>query len=195
LFATKLREASNNAARQSIVVAARNLERGAVLAKGDVKLAAWSGAETLKGSYIAVDQVTGKTMSSPVQENEAILQMRLASLDGSTGLGIASGMRAISVHASDSNGVLNLLYPGHKVDVQVVSEPHGGQPRLMTLLQNVEVLTIDPAEPNGRPAVTRGVTLLVAPAAADRLALADSAAHIRLLLRNLLDEGEDTRQQ
>ena len=101
-------------------------------------------------------QVTGKSMSSPVQENEAILQMRVASLDGSTGLGIASGMRAISVHASDSNGVLNLLYPGQKVDVQVISDPHGAEPRLQAILQNVEVLTIDPAEPNGRPAVTRG---------------------------------------
>ena len=112
--------------------------------------------------------------------------MRVASLDGSTGPGIASGMRAISVHASDSAGVLNLLYPGYKVDVQVVSGPQGSEARLLTLLQNVEVLAIEPADPNGRPAATRGVTLLVTPVAADHLALADSAAHIRLLLRNKL---------
>lgn len=193
LFATKLRDASNDASRPSIVVAARNLERGAVLKAGDVKLAAWHGAETLKGGYSAVAQVTGKSISSAVQENEAIVQMRLASRDGSTGLGIASGMRAISVHATDSAGVLSLMYPGQKVDVQVISDPRGTDPRLQALLQNIEVLDIDPADPSGRPAVTRGVTLLVTPAAADRLALADSAAHVRLLLRNPLDESEDTR--
>jgi pilus assembly protein CpaB len=193
LFATKLRDASNDASRPSIVVAARNLERGAVLKAGDVKLAAWHGAETLKGGYSAVAQVTGKSISSAVQENEAIVQMRLASRDGSTGLGIASGMRAISVHATDSAGVLSLMYPGQKVDVQVISDPRGVEPRLQALLQNIEVLDIDPADPSGRPAVTRGVTLLVTPAAADRLALADSAAHVRLLLRNPLDESEDTR--
>lgn len=175
------------------MVAARNLERGAVLKAGDVKLAAWHGAETLKGGYSAVAQVTGKSISSAVQENEAIVQMRLASRDGSTGLGIASGMRAISVHATDSAGVLSLMYPGQKVDVQVISDPRGVEPRLQALLQNIEVLDIDPADPSGRPAVTRGVTLLVTPAAADRLALADSAAHVRLLLRNPLDESEDTR--
>ena len=193
LFATKLRDASNDASRPSIVVAARNLERGAVLKAGDVKLAAWHGAETLKGGYSAVAQVTGKSISSAVQENEAIVQMRLASRDGSTGLGIASGMRAISVHATDSAGVLSLMYPGQKVDVQVISDPRGVEPRLQALLQNIEVLDIDPPDPSGRPAVTRGVTLLVTPAAADRLALADSAAHVRLLLRNPLDESEDTR--
>jgi pilus assembly protein CpaB len=193
LFATKLRDAASDASRPSIVVAARNLERGAVLKVGDVKLAMWRGAETLKGGYTAVGQVIGRSISSPVQENEAIVQMRLTSRDGSTGLGIASGMRAISVHATDSAGVLNLMYPGQKVDVQVVSDPHGGAPRLQALLQNVEVLDIDAADPSGRLAVTRGVTLLVTPAAADRLALADSAAHVRLLLRNPLDESEDTR--
>lgn len=193
LFATKLRDASGDASRPSIVVAARNLERGTVLKAGDIKLATWRGAGMLKGGYTAMAQVTGKSISSPVQENEAIVQMRLASRDGSTGLGIASGMRAISVHASDSAGVLNLMYPGQKVDVQVVSEPRGGEPRLQALLQNVEVLDIEAADPSGRPAVTRGVTLLVTPAAADRLALADTAARVRLLLRNPLDEGEDSR--
>ena len=36
------------------------------------------------------------------------------------------------------------------------------------------------------------VTLLVTPAAADRLGLADSAGRLRLLLRNPLDQGQSS---
>jgi Flp pilus assembly protein CpaB len=193
LLGGRLREASADTPRQSIVIAARSLERGAVLTAADVKLSTWGGQYPLKGGDSAIEQVTGKTLASAVVENEPLRQARLGAIDGSAGVGIASGMRAISVHASDSSGVLALMRPGQKVDVQVVTGDRGGSVRLRTALANVEVLSVSPPDANGgRPAATV-ITLLATPEEADHLALADSGARIRLLLRNPLDESRDIR--
>ena len=102
-------------------------------------------------------------------------------------------MRAISVHASDSNGVLSLMRVGQKVDVQVVSERRNGDLTLLTVLQNLEVLAMPPPDSNGGRPAAPVVTLLVTPEAADQLGLADSGARIRLLLRNPLDQNQDAR--
>jgi pilus assembly protein CpaB len=189
LFGSKLRDISSGTPRSPIVVAAHNLERGAVLKAADVRLSTWSGAELLKGGYTAVDQIAGKTVFNPILENEPVTEARVASADGSQGMGIASGMRAISVHAADSTGVLSLYRPGYRVDVQAETEL-GGEPKLRTLLQNIEVLAIHPPEPNAGRNTVPVVTLLVTPAAADRLGLADSAGRLRLLLRNPLDQEQ-----
>jgi Flp pilus assembly protein CpaB len=84
------------------------------------------------------------------------------------------------------------------VDVQVLS---AGKPdrlseqEIRTVLQNVSVLSIhaspDPAS-NGGPALP-SVTLLVTPAEADVLALADSTTRVRLSLRNPSDSVTDPR--
>ena len=146
LLGSRLREASADTPRQSIVVAARGLERGAIVTAADVKLSMWGGQYPLKGGYSAIEQVTGKTLSSAVAENEPLRQTRLGALDGSAGIGIASGMRAISVHASDSSGFLALLRSGQKVDVQVVTGDRGGNVKLRTALENVEVLSVSPPD-------------------------------------------------
>lgn len=191
LIGGKLREAARDVPRQRIVVAAHNLERGAVLKAADVKLSAWSGAEPIKGSYISVDQVTGKTVYSAIEQNAPVTGQRIAARDGAGGLGIPAGMRAISVRPSDSAGVVALLLAGYKVDVQVWSEKPGGEVKLRRIAENVEVLAVQAREPGKRDAPA--VTLLVTPRDADILALADSAARVRLLLRNPIDPGEEAR--
>jgi Flp pilus assembly protein CpaB len=163
------------------------------LTAADVKLSTWGGQYPLKGGYSAIEQVTGKTVASAVQENEPVTLARLGALDASTGIGIAAGMRAISVHASDSSGVLALLRPGQKVDVQVVAGDRGGNVKLRTALENVEVLSISPPDANGGRSAAPVITLLATPENADRLALADSGARIRLLLRNPLDDSRGAR--
>jgi len=190
---SRLREASSSAPRQPLVVATRNLDRGAVVTASDLKVSTWSGAEPLKGGYASPDQIVGKTIYEAVQENEPITQTRLASRDGGAGNGVAAGMRAVSVRASDSSGVLRLLRPGNRVDVQVVASVHGAEPSLRTALQNLEVLSIDAPESAGGRQAAPVVTLLATPAEADQVGLADSAGRIRLLLRNPLDRGAGAR--
>jgi len=187
LFVGRLKTAS--APGPSIVVAARNLDRGASLQSADVKLTPWGGAAIPEGALTTVSQVDGLTLISSMQENEPVLQSRLASRTSGAGagLGIAPGMRAVSIHATDSSGIVSLLRPGHKVDVQLVLTQSSSLPELRTILQNIEVLSVAPSDSHSNNPV---VTLLVNPDGADMAGLGDSAAHLRLLLRNPLDDAK-----
>ncbi|HUS05229.1 MAG TPA: Flp pilus assembly protein CpaB [Bryobacteraceae bacterium] len=178
LVASKLGGASE-APTYAVLVAARPLNRGSVLQAADVKIAQRPGREAPKGVFITPDQVIGFTALEPLGEEEILGDRKLASHRS-----IPPGMRAVSVHVTDSSGVVSLLRPGNKVDVQVISNVTVGELGLRTMLQNIEVLT--PAVPdNNRPVVT----LLAKPADAELLGLADSAARVRLVLRNSSDEG------
>jgi pilus assembly protein CpaB len=171
---------------QTIVVAARNLDRGAVLQPEDVKLAAWGSPEVPKGAYTELSKVNGLTILSPIGQDEPVSESRVASTasGAAAGMGIAPGMRAVSIHAVDSSGVVSILRPGYKVDVQLVSNQ---SPELRTILQNIEVLSVNP-QGDGR-GNTPVVTLLVNPAGADMAGLGDSTARLRVILRNPLDDA------
>jgi Flp pilus assembly protein CpaB len=93
-------------------------------------------------------------------------------------------MRAISIHATDSSGIVTMLRPGYKVDVQLVSN----QAELRTILQNVEVLAVNATGDGHGPSPV--ITLLVDPEGADMAGLGDSTAHLRLSLRNPLDDAK-----
>ena len=190
LFVGKLRSAGATAG-PSIVVAAHNLDRGSVLQASDVKLASWGGAVPPQGAFTAATAIAGFTVISPIEANEPVLESRVASpkSGAGAGLGIAPGMRAITVHATDSSGIVSMLHPGYKVDVQMVSV----EGELRTILQNIEVLSVN-ASGDGRSQVPV-ITLLVDPDGADLAGLGDSTARLRFTLRNPLDDGKpDTRR-
>jgi Flp pilus assembly protein CpaB len=105
-------------------------------------------------------------------------------------------MRAVSVHVTDSTGVVALLRAGQKVDVQVVTG-RGGKPsetEVRTALENISVLSVTPQpEQSSQGHSVPVVTLLAKPTEADILAAADSGAVIRLVLRNPLDNTTRSR--
>lgn len=179
LFVGKAQSAPSDQQRFSVVVANHPLERGAVIQAADIKAIAWAGGEAPKGSFPTPDQLAGVTVLDPIGANEPILESRIASHRA-----IPSGMRAVSIHVTDSSGVVGLLHPGYKVDVQVLSTASHGEITLRTALQNIEVLTVSPPD-GGKPVVN----LVVSPDDAELLGLADSTAKVRLVLRNPSDES------
>ena len=195
LFAGKLRSASADVPGQPIVVAARDLDRGTVLQADDLRVSHIKG--TLAGSFSNPEQLAGATVISAVKQNEPMLEERVVSNSAKPGSGpssVPTGLRAVSIHVSDSDGLLGLLRPGTKVDLQAVEERNGAL-QLRTFLQNVEVVEVNPqTQPGGG---NRGpvsvVTVLARPADADVVALADSGARIRLSLRNPLDSATAPR--
>ena len=195
LFAGKLHSKPTEIG-QSIVVAARDLDRGTVLKPGDLKTVQVQG--TLAGSFAKVEAVEGATLLDPIQKDEPFLQRRVASSDPkspSESGGIASGMRAVSIRIAESSGLMSMLRSGSRIDVQAVSDRNGTS-ELRTILQNVEVLRVNPQlEPvgNNRPPVPVA-TVLVPAQYADLIALADSAARIRLTLRNPVDDATASRR-
>lgn len=194
LFVNKL--SSNTGSGKMVVVAAKPIPAGTVLAEKDVQSIPWPVEGTPAGAFEAASQVTGHTVLQPLTQGEPVLAARLASTEKGGGSGVPAGMRAVSVHVSDSSGVLTQLAPGQKVDVQVLitRKSANSEPELRTILEGVSVLAVNPQpEPSSQGANLPAVTLLTNPADADVLALADSGARVRLALRNPLDNATRPR--
>lgn len=187
LFVGRLNSASQPVSAGSVVLATRNLDPGAVISESDVVVESWSGPTLPEGARTQIGQVKGATVLQPVLKGEPVVEARLVSKDGKGGPGsVPSGMRAVSTHVSDSSGILAVLRPGLRVDVQVANLA-GGNAELRTILQDIEVLSVHPVQDTREIPV---VTLLVTPDEADRLALGDSFGRVRLVLRNPLDRGQ-----
>lgn len=195
LFVNKL--SSSTGSGKTVVVAARPIPVGTVLADNDVQSIPWPADGTPTGAFDSVQQVAGHTVLVPLTKGEPVLAARLASAGKSgDGSGVPEGMRAVSVHVSDSSGVLAQLGPGQKVDVQVLISRKGGnsEPELRTILEGVPVIAVSPQpEVSSQGTNLPAVTLLTNPADADILALADSGARVRLALRNPLDNATRSR--
>jgi Flp pilus assembly protein CpaB len=194
LFASRL--SSSTGGGRTMVVAARALKPGTVIAEADVKTIPWSGEHLPKGTYEAPDAVVGTTVFDPIGTDEPVMAAHLASPESGGGTGVPEGMRAVSVHVTDSTGVVALLRAGQKVDVQVVTG-RGGKPsetEVRTALENISVLSVTPQpEQSSQGHSVPVVTLLAKPTEADILAAADSGAVIRLVLRNPLDVATRNR--
>jgi pilus assembly protein CpaB len=193
LFVSKLKSAPV----LRVVVAAKPLRPGLTIAKSDLSTISWSGAEVPRGMMDDPARVTGQIVLQPIDEGEPILESRLASASGAR-LGVPSGMRAVSVHVSDSSGVLALLKPGYRVDIQVFAVRQGEKlidSEARTAFQNIPVLAINlqPESSSLGGFNAPVVTLLASPAEADGLGAADSFGRIRLILRNPIDSGREAK--
>jgi pilus assembly protein CpaB len=190
LFAGKLRSSSDTPGNP-VVVAARELDRGTVIQASDLRVSRTPGI--LTGSFSKLDDAVGATLLTPLRTNEPLLAerviSRIPSAGGSTSGMVPSGMRAISIRVSESDGLLSALRPGAHVDLQAVSERENNQVVLRNVLQNVEVLAVSPQDPNGNHAIGAIVTVLTHAQDADVVALSDAGGKIRATLRNPFDEG------
>jgi pilus assembly protein CpaB len=194
LFASRLSSATGSG--RTLVVAARPLRAGTVIASADLKTIPWPGDHLPLGAYGTANAVVGTTVFDAIGEEEPVLTARLATRDSGGGSGVPEGMRAVSVHVTDSTGVMALLRAGQKVDVQVVTgrgmKPSDTQVR--TALENITVLSVTPqVEQGSQGHNVPVVTLLAKPQEADVLAAADSGADVRLALRNPLDNATRSR--
>jgi pilus assembly protein CpaB len=102
-------------------------------------------------------------------------------------------MRAISVRVNDVVGVAGFVLPGMRVDVLVTSRPaNRAETETQTVLQNITVLSAGQTiqtDGKSQPIVAPVVTLLVTPAEAEALTLANVEGQIQLVLRNSTDQA------
>jgi pilus assembly protein CpaB len=194
LFVNKL--TSSTGTGKTLVVASKALTAGTVLDASDVKAIPWPADQLPSGAYATVDQVVGNTVFDAIGQDEPVMGSRLETVHSAGGAGVASGMRAVAVHVTDSTGVLALLKAGQTVDVQVVvnrkESPRSTEVR--TAIENLTVLAVRPQpEQTSQGQSLPEVTLLARPEEADVLAAADSGARVRLTLRNPLDQSTRIR--
>ena len=173
-----------------MVVAAKALKAGTVLKAEDLKTINWPAQQLPPGAHRNPQEVIGNTVFDPMAAEEPVLNTRLATAESAGGSGVPVGMRAVSVHLTDSTGVLALLHSGQKVDVQVVVG-RGAKPdevAVRTALENLTVLSVTLLpEQSSQGQNLPVVTLLAKPSEVDVLAAADSGGRVRLALRNPLD--------
>lgn len=190
LFVDKISGASPAAAASpaGIVVAARAVDRGAVLTAADLRLQP-APAERPEGAFGSIEEVAGRAAMKAMAADEPVTVAGLTGAKGVAVLSIPKGMRAISIRVADSNGLVPYLRPGNRIDVQSIVTQGGNEPQARTLLSNVEVLNVH-ADTSPQPAPTTILNLLVPAKDVERVALADSAAKVRIVLRNAEDREE-----
>ena len=185
-------------ASQPVVVAAKALPVGALVAAGDVKVADWPSKSLVTGGFGKAEDVIGRGLLTQVSENEPITETKLASRESGAGLTptIPIGMRAISVKVNEVVGVAGFVVPGTHVDV-VATVDSQNEKTTRTVVSNLQVLAAgtryDQQEAReGKPIPTTVVTLLVTPEDAERVTLASTDGRIILVLRNPLDIAPTT---
>jgi pilus assembly protein CpaB len=175
-----------------VVVAARELGVGNVLQDSDVRLVEWPAALMPAGHLGVTQAVVGRGLVTSVQENEPLLESKLAPLGAGGGLPvlISDGMRAVAVRVDEVVGVAGFVLPDSRVDVLLTMNGPSGEPMTEVLLQKVRTLAAGSEvkrDRDGKPHNVPVITLLVTPEQAETLALAANQGRIQLALRNALD--------
>jgi pilus assembly protein CpaB len=178
--------------RAEVVVAARALPVGSLIGERDVKLVEWSGPSAPPGFFATAAEVIGRGVIVPLQDNEPVLEAKLAPVGAGGGLAVMvdEGMRAVSIGVDQVVGVAGFVLPGTRVDVLLTLTKGETQPTTKVIMQNLETLAAGQSiqvDREGKPQTVPVVTLLVSPEQAETLALAANQGQIQLALRNTLD--------
>lgn len=183
----------------SVAIAARDLDVGAIVQDDDVRLVSWPSEAVPEGYAASAGDVVGRGVITSVRANEPLLSSKLAELGSGGGLPITipSGMRAVSVRVDDVIGVAGFVLPSTRVDVLVTLTPPGSSDTASrVILQNVRAVAAGQEiqrDEDGTPMTVTVITLLVTPENAERLVLAASQGRIQMALRNTLDvDSTDT---
>jgi len=189
------KKVEQNDTTRDLVTAARPLGVGVTVKPQDIKVVKIAASAYPKNGFSKPEEVYDRPVTSPILQDEALLEGRLAARGSGLGLApiIPVGMRAVTVRVNDVSGVSGFVLPGMRVDVLVTGHPPKGDSLTITrtTLQNIMVLsagTSIQADSRGAAIPAPAVTLLASPEQAELLTLANSEGHIQLVLRNASDQ-------
>jgi len=183
--------------KANMVVAARPLPVGTILSEEHVRSLAWTGGPLPIGYIGSPQEVVGRGLMGNLQENEPLLESKLAPKGAGGGLPIIinEGKRGLTMRVNEVSGVAGFVTPNTRVDVLLTMEDRNaaGEPATRIIMQDMRVLaagqSIQP-DAEGKPQPVPVVTFLVTPEQAETLALASQQGSIQLALRNQLDTVE-----
>jgi pilus assembly protein CpaB len=188
-----------------ILVAKNDLDRGQLIAEGDIGWQIWPEAAA-NSSFVkkterpdAVGQFVGAVVRIPTAAGEPIRDPAVVFAKGSGFLAavLTKGMRAVSMEISPENGAGGFILPDDHVDVLLTrhdkaAEKLSGVDKIISeaILRNVRVLAIDQAveEKAGQKVVVgRTATLELSPDQSETLQLSRQLGTLSLVLRSLID--------
>ena len=160
--------ARGTAATDLVVVAARDLTPGTVLAAGDLTLHELPEQGVPDGASRDPATVLNRTVAAPVRRGEPLTDVRLAGPELARAISADPGTVSVPLRLADS-GVAVLLHPGATVDVVTTGER---QDETVVLARGARILAVLDA---GARATEREGSLVLAaldPVAATRVAAA-----------------------
>ena len=176
-----------------VLVAASDIRPGTRIDDQSLRLAKYPAGLLPRDVLHSTERAVGHVALVHIAKGEFVLPDKLSPTIGPTSL-IPIGMRAVRVRVNEFE--TDFFKPDSRVDVIVTGNVVGSsKPQTRFLLQDVAVLPnrtqIDPANPVGETQKTSIVTLLVLPEQAKQLTLASYEGHMKLVLRNPLDTGQE----
>jgi pilus assembly protein CpaB len=187
-----------------VVVAATDINLGQRLTPEFVKLVDWPAGSIPAGAFTDPQKLDGRVLKTSAQRGEPLLDAKLAPVGTLGGLSavIGEGKRAITVRVNDVIGVAGFALPGNYVDIIVNTQKDGtaaagdAQDRNISKIVLEKILVLAVAQEVGRddtkPRVVNAVTLEVSPEQAEKIDLARSVGTLSLVLRNQVDNADDT---
>jgi len=184
-----------------VAVASVPLAYGSDITADKVRFVDYPNSSIPPGAFVNAVQLIppGKQRVAlmPIGVNEPILANKISGAGQGASIAalLPDGMRAASVRINDVSGVAGFVQPNDSVDVLITRQIGGGnnagQQVTDVLLQNVRVIAIDQQAKNddGSPKVARTATLEVNPLDAQKLALAQEAGTLSLVLRRPGDQN------
>jgi pilus assembly protein CpaB len=157
-----------------VVVAATDLERGAVLGTSALRVVEVPERYLPPGALSSVEEAAGRTLGASVVTGEPVTEARLAPPGGPVAALVPEGLRAVPVAAPVPPGS---VVPGDRVDVLATFA--GGRSYAETVVEEAEILAVLDPGPTAEVAGPT-VVLLVGPATAEDLAYARAFADLSL---------------
>ncbi len=202
----------------NVYVAARPIALGATISADMLAAQPWPEQLALPSFVIADGKtnVVGSIARAPFQQNEPIIQSKLANPSDPNFLAgdLPKGQRVVTIAVNETDGVAGFVFPGDRVDViythdvekteytpaasatdpNAVSATKTKETVSETLLTNVKVVAIDQrasggtaVDANGNLLIPRSASLMVSQADAQRIRLAAKTGTLSLALRALED--------
>jgi pilus assembly protein CpaB len=182
-----------------IYVALQNVNVGDPLTDKMVSLEEWPKDKVPVGAITKWEDLEDRRPRSNIYQGEPILDNKLLG-KGQTNdpiKGVPEGMRLKTISVDARKSAAGLLSPGDRVDVQIFVKPNDRQgiatPFTKIFLQNIRVYAIDQtieksADGDEARSVAKTISLIVTPAQANRITLAENLGEISLIPRNPDDD-------
>lgn len=182
-----------------IYVALRNVNVGDPLTDTMVSLEEWPKDRVPIGAVAKWEDLEGRRPRTSIYQGEPILDGKLLA-KGQTNdpiQGVPTGMRLKTVSVDARKSAAGLLSPGDRVDVQLYVARNESynvtSPVTKIILQNIRVYAVDQAiektaDGEDSRSVAKTVSLIVTPAQANKMTLAENLGEVSLIPRNPDDE-------
>lgn len=185
-----------------VLVAVKPLPIGTIVTAEHFAFRPWPKDMVEKAYFLKSETdpatLVGKVVRHTVTAGQPVTQGALVG-PGESGFlaaALGPGMRAVTVHISDTSSVGGFIFPGDRVDLLLTQEVPGEGTALRvaeTVMRNLRVLAIDQNADtmSNQPKVGRTLTIEVTPKLAEKIAVAQTLGVLSLTLRAIADNAAE----